>query len=78
MKCEHIRLVRPEMLNSTSVYDYDRSKLLFATDGTSVNGKQLHDRLRNEFHIEMEMEAEKYVLGIACCRRHRRRPEPVM
>ena len=65
MKCEHIRLVRPEMLNSTSVYDYDRSKLLFATDGTSVNGKQLHDRLRNEFHIEMEMEAEKYVLGIA-------------
>ena len=65
MKCEHIRLVRPEMLDSTSVYDYDRSKLLFATDGTSVNGKQLHDRLRNEFHIEMEMEAEKYVLGIA-------------
>ncbi len=65
MKCEHIRLVRPEMLDSTGVYDFDRSKLLFATAGTSINGKELHDRLREEFHIEMEMEAEKYVLGIA-------------
>lgn len=65
MKCGHIRLITPEMINSTGVYDFDRSKLLFSTVGTSINGTELHRRLRNEFHIEMEMEAEKYVLGIA-------------
>lgn len=65
LKCENIRLLLPEMINSTSVYDFDRSKLLFSTVGTSLNGKELHNRLRQEFHIEMEMEAEKYVLGIA-------------
>ena len=65
LKCENIRLILPEMINSTSVYDFDRSKLLFSTVGTSLNGKELHNRLRQEFHIEMEMEAEKYVLGIA-------------
>ena len=65
MKCGHIRLITLEMINSTGVYDFDRSKLLFSTVGTSINGTELHRRLRNEFHIEMEMEAEKYVLGIA-------------
>ena len=30
-----------------------------------MNGHELHARLRDEFHIEMEMEAENYVLGIA-------------
>lgn len=65
MKCGHIKLITLEMINSTGVYDFDRSKLLFSTVGTSINGTELHRRLRNEFHIEMEMEAEKYVLGIA-------------
>lgn len=64
-RCKNIQLVQPEMLDSTNVYDYDRSKLLFSTDGTSMNGHELHARLRDEFHLEMEMEAEKYVLGIA-------------
>lgn len=64
-KCEQIRLISVEMLDSRDVYDFDRSKLLFSTAGTSINGHELHNRLRDEFHIEMEMEAENYVLGIA-------------
>lgn len=65
VKCEKIRLISPEMLDSTDVHDFDRSKLLFSTAGTSINGHELHSRLRDQFHIEMEMEAENYVLGIA-------------
>jgi len=53
------------MLQGTGIYDYDRSKLLFSTVGTSINGHQLHEILRDRYHIEMEMEAEKYALGIA-------------
>lgn len=64
-ECKHIRLVTPEMLKSTEVYDFDRSKLLFSTVGTGLTGKTLHQILRTKFHIEMEMEAENYVLGIA-------------
>lgn len=64
-QCQKIQLVQPGMLDSTDVFDYDRSKLLFSTVGTSMNGHELHARLRDEFHIEMEMEAENYVLGIA-------------
>lgn len=64
-KCLRIRLISPEMLDSTGVYDFDKSKLLFSTVGTSLTGRELHKVLREEFSIEMEMEAEKYVLGIA-------------
>lgn len=64
-KCRKIKLVSPERLDNTEVYDFDRSKLLFSTAGTSINGHKLHSWLRDEFHIEMEMEAENYVLGIA-------------
>lgn len=64
-KCEKIKLISVEMLDGRDVYDFDRSKLLFSTAGTSINGHELHSRLRDQFHIEMEMEAENYVLGIA-------------
>ena len=65
LECKNIRLILPEMLDSTGVYDYDRSKLLFSAADLTLNGRELHEILRNEFHIEMEMEAEEYVLGIA-------------
>ena len=53
------------MIEGSGIYDFDRSKLLFSTVGTSVNGHLLHQILRDRYHIEMEMAAEKYVLGIA-------------
>ena len=64
-KCEKIKLIEASMLQGTGIYDFDRSKLLFSTVGTSINGHQLHEMLCDRYHIEMEMEAEKYVLGIA-------------
>lgn len=64
-KCSYIRLLTADMLEGTEVYDFDRSKLLFSTVNSSINGIQLHTILREEFHLEMEMEAECYVLGMA-------------
>ena len=63
--CKKIKLITASMLEGTGIWDFDRSKLLFSTVGTSINGHQLHEMLRERYHIEMEMEAEKYVLGIA-------------
>ena len=68
-ECKHIVLInpdlRPETLKCTGVYDFDRSKFLFSTVGTSLTGKTLHEILREEFHMGVEMESENYVLGIA-------------
>lgn len=63
-KCRYIRLVTPDMLQSTHIYDFDKSKMLFSTVNSSMNGKMLHQILRDEFHLEMEMEAENYVLAL--------------
>ena len=52
--CEKIRLIEASMIKGTGIYDFDRSKLLFSTVGTSINGHQLHEMLRDRFHIEME------------------------
>lgn len=64
-KCEKIKLIEGSMIEGSGIYDFDRSKLLFSAVGTSVNGHLLHQILRDRYHIEMEMAAEKYVLGIA-------------
>ncbi len=63
-RCECIRLVTPELCGCRHVFDFDRSKLLFSTADSSLNGRQLHQILREEFHLEMEMEAENYVLAL--------------
>ena len=64
-KCKYIRLVTPEVCECQRVFDFDRSKILLSTVNSSLNGRQLHQILREEFHLEMEMEAENYVLALA-------------
>ena len=64
-KCRYIRLVTPEICREKRISDFDRSKILLSTVNSSMNGKQLHQILREEFHLEMEMEAEKYVLALS-------------
>lgn len=63
-RLQYIRLVTPEK-GSFEIYDYDRSKLVFSTRYTTLTGKELHQILREKYHIQMEMESEYYVLGIA-------------
>ena len=64
-KCKYICLVTPEVCECRRVFDFDRSKILLSTVNSSLNGRQLHRILREEFHLEMEMEAENYVLALA-------------
>lgn len=45
-------------------YDFDCSKVLISTEETSWNGPELSDVLRQEYHLEAEMEAEYYVTAI--------------
>ena len=42
----------------------DLSKFVISTVDAPVNGPQLHEILRTKYHLEMEMEAEQYVLAL--------------
>jgi len=63
-KCRYIRLGTADMIGNAGIFDFDRSKLLFFTDGTPLTGRELHEILRKEFHLQMEMESEHYVIAI--------------
>ena len=63
-RCKNIRLISPEMLDSTWIFDYDRSKILLTASEAGINGSSLHRMLREDYGIEMEMESETYVLGL--------------
>ena len=64
--CGWVRLVSEEELNSLSgFYDFDRSKLLLATDRSSLNGPKLSNILLEKYHIQTEMTTENYVLAMA-------------
>ena len=45
-------------------YDYDRSKILIATQRSSLSGPELSDLLRSQYELEMEMDSEHYVTAI--------------
>ncbi len=42
----------------------ESSKLVISTAGTDLTGAELMQRLREEFHIELEMAAERYVIAM--------------
>ncbi len=61
---KHLRLFEPEMLDSRSFYDYDRSKLLIMTGGSNLTGADLQRLLRQKYHLETEMALPEAVLAM--------------
>ncbi len=62
---EHFHLVGKEIVGNSQVFDFDLSKILLFVKERERNGSSLGRLLREHFHLEMEMEAERYVLGIS-------------
>ena len=63
-RCRNIRLISPDILDSTWIFDFDRSKILLSASEAGVNGSSLHRMFREDYGIEMEMESETYVLAL--------------
>lgn len=61
MKCFHLLDGSEEGLGS---FDYDRSKVVIATENSRLDGPQLMYLLRERYHLELEMEAPGYVTAI--------------
>lgn len=59
-----LKLVNKKIIGDNGVFDLDFSKITILSSGTKMNGHQLNTILRDKYHIDMEMEARDYVLGI--------------
>lgn len=62
--CTHIQCADRSIIGKNGVYDFDVSKLIISVQGTSLTGANLYERLLEEYHLQMEMAAENYVIGI--------------
>lgn len=63
-QCHHIKCADKNMIGKNGVYDFDASKLILSVKGTSLTGAKLYDRLLKTYHLQMEMAAQDYVIGI--------------
>jgi arginine decarboxylase len=61
---KHLRLLTDQEKGMYGIYDMDRSKIVISTRGTGKSGAWLDDRLRKEYHLEMEMCGSDYVTAI--------------
>lgn len=55
-----LKMVRRSSLNAT----YDRSKIVISTKYAPISSHELYDILLNKYHLQMEMAAGSYVLGM--------------
>lgn len=63
-KCRNLKLISEEIKGKNGIYDYDRSKILISAMGTSLNGKELSELLRKNYHLEMEMAEANYITAL--------------
>ncbi len=59
-----MKLMDHSVLGTNGVYDLDPSKITIVLQNNQISGHQLQKRLREQYHIIMEMEAPEYVLGM--------------
>lgn len=62
---KHIRLLGDEVTGRGGITGRDVGKFLFSTKNTTINGVQVYDILREEYHLQMEMAAGNYCLAIS-------------
>lgn len=63
-KFSQVRLAGSGLIGKSGVFDFDRSKLVISVKGTGMDGNWLDDRLRNRYHLELEMAAGTYALAL--------------
>lgn len=61
---KHLRLLGEDQKGKNGVYDLDISKVIISTMETGINGEELGEWLRRDYHLEMEMCAAEYVTAI--------------
>lgn len=61
---QNIKIMDQEVIGNQYVYQIDLSKIVISVQHTNITGQNLYDILLKKYHLQMEMAAESYVLGI--------------
>jgi arginine/lysine/ornithine decarboxylase len=61
---QHLRVGKASDFSAEEAYAFDPSKLLIFTGDSGMTGKELYDRLLEEYHLQMEMVSRDYVLAM--------------
>lgn len=66
---ENLKILRSnlealEHLKICDTFQYDKSKVVISTEGTSISSRELSRRLLDEYHLQMEMTAGNYILAM--------------
>lgn len=67
MKClRHLRLFSTDAKAYTGkgIFDFDTGKKIVSTEGTTLSGRQLYERLLTKYGLQMEMAGQNYVTAI--------------
>ncbi len=59
-----IEILGKNLVGKYGIFDYDIGKLVFIPERMNCTGKWLMERLREDYHLEMEMSAVSYVVGM--------------
>lgn len=61
---DRIRLLGPDIIGKNSVYDFDLGKLILSVKHTNLTGPEFYNILLQKYHLQMEMAADTYVIGM--------------
>lgn len=63
-KWKHIRLADRSIIGESSIFDFDRSKLIFSVKNCGITGNEFQKILREMYGLEFEMAAGTYALAL--------------
>lgn len=59
-----IRLVNEDIIGKNSIWDFDRSKLIFSVKNCGIAGNELQEILLHQYELELEIAAGTYALAL--------------
>lgn len=63
-RLRHLHVIREEDFDRTEAFAHDPSKILISTRDCNINGRQLYERLREKYHLQLEMYSGEYVTAL--------------
>lgn len=64
-KFQNLYLAGENLKGRYSVYDKDASKLILSVRGSEITGEEIQRKLRMDYHLQMEMATEDYILALS-------------
>ena len=63
-KLRHLHVIQEEDFDRKEAFGRDISKILISTGNCNIDGKQLYERLLEEYHLQLEMYSGEYVTAL--------------